>query len=74
MIGQMKYKANAKKATDQEKEELFACVHACIQYFLECHKSSVPVTMQDAANALEVYDTVTDKAQRQTFLASFEKE
>ena len=42
--------------------------------FLECHKSSVPVTLQDAAMALEVYETVTDKAGRQSFLANFEKE
>ena len=32
------------------------------------------VTLQEAAMALEVYESVTDKAMRQNFLDNFEKE
>ena len=63
-----------KEGDRPREDELFVCVHACMQYFLECHKSSVPVTLQDAVMALEVYETVTDKAGRQSSLANFEKE
>ena len=50
---------------------LCSCMHVI---FLECHKSSVQVTLQEAAMALEVYESVTDKPMRQNFLDNFEKE